>query len=443
MNECVLFSPLGMTDPTRGCRDGGFIHICRLYRPQKVYLYMSKEICDFDSQDNRYEEYLKRLCEKLNFECTVKKIMRPDLIYVNDFDAFYSDFTTIIKDISLENPDCEILINLSSGTPQMKSALKIVSSLSPRHLIQLQVSSPVKKSNHEKFVDGDYDIELEWELNLDNGEDSYEDRCTIVKSENFNAHIKNEIITKHIKVYDYKAALTVAQTIPDFVNPRAMKLIMSGERRLELDVSNAEMYARSVGYDLIPIKEKLNSSNKGKIAFEYLLMLKIKLNKGGLADFVRAVSPVLTDMFELYLENKCNIDIESYYTGKQKAKLSRSLLPPDLLQVLDQEYASNRGYEDMEPCAANLYPLVVAKGDSKAREIATKLRSVEQKARNIAAHEIVAVTEAWLKARVGFGSQDVFTLLKDFLTLSIAIPRNAWDSYECLNETIIAMPILK
>ena len=59
MSNYVLFSPLGMTDPTRGFHDGAFIHICRVYKPKKVYLYMSKEIYQYDKRDNRYERYLK------------------------------------------------------------------------------------------------------------------------------------------------------------------------------------------------------------------------------------------------------------------------------------------------------------------------------------------------------------------------------------------------
>lgn len=445
MAEYVLFSPLGLSDPTRGLRDGAFIHICRFYRPKKVYLFMSKEICEFDEQDNRYEIYLKKLCEKLGFNCEVKKIKRPELVEVNDFDAFYSDFTVLIEQISNENPGYEVIVNLSSGTPQMKSALKIVSNLSSRPVIPLQVSSPAKKSNHEPPVNEKYDIELEWELNEDNIADNPENRCTIVKSENFNARIKREIIEKHIAVYDYKAALTVAKTIQDFVDPRMINLLMAGERRLALDTGIAEMFARRAGYDLLPIKDQ-NCSDKGKIVFEYILSLKIKLEKGELGDFVRAVSPVLTDMFELYLKNKCQIDIEEYLVklnGNKTKKLSRRKLPPELLQVLDLAFASNGGYRDTEPCAANLCLLIAAKGEEKAASIAKKLRSFEEKARNIAAHEIVTVTEKWLKQKVGYNTSEIFKMLKDFLALTIPVPRDAWDSYERLNEEITRIPMLK
>ncbi len=444
MSNYVLFSPLGMTDPTRGCRDGAFIHICRFYKPEKVYLYMSKEICQFDQKDNRYEIYLKKLCNKLDFNCEVIKIRRPELVNVHDFDIFYSDFTDIIENISNENPDSEIIVNLSSGTPQMKSALSIISSLSPRRIIQVQVSSPAGKANREQPVGEEYDIELEWELNEDNYDHSCINRCIIVTNDNFNARIKREIIEKHIKAFDYRAALAVAETISDFINPRAMELIKAGERRLALDTINAEKFAQNAEYDLLPVKGK-SVSDKKRIAFEYLLVLKIKLIKGELADFLRAISPILTDLFEMYLKENCMIDIERYYSMDQNKRsaprLSRNLLPPDLLQILDEEFSGF--YRDSEPCAANLCPLIVAKGNNKARELAPKLRMIEREARNIAAHEIVTVTEDWLKQRTGFVFQDVFKMLKDFLTIIAPIPKSAWDSYERLNDAIIGMPILK
>jgi len=40
--SCVLFSPVGKTDPIKYCRDGAMLNIARNYKPDKIYLYMSK-----------------------------------------------------------------------------------------------------------------------------------------------------------------------------------------------------------------------------------------------------------------------------------------------------------------------------------------------------------------------------------------------------------------
>ena len=56
MNRTILFSPVGGTDPisSSNLRDGSLLHICRWYKPDKVYLYMSKEILALHEKGNRY-----------------------------------------------------------------------------------------------------------------------------------------------------------------------------------------------------------------------------------------------------------------------------------------------------------------------------------------------------------------------------------------------------
>jgi hypothetical protein len=162
--------------------------------------------------------------------------------------------------------------------------------------MQVQVSTPVKGANTDKPVGEEYDLELEWELNEDNHSETFENRCAISKSENLVAQISHEVISKHVMVYDYKAAITVAQSIKDFIDPRMNSLIYAGYHRKILDIGKAEMLARSAGYDLLPIKSKYYSE-KAMVCFEFILLLEIKQKMGELADFTRAISPVLTDLF--------------------------------------------------------------------------------------------------------------------------------------------------
>ena len=80
MNNILLFSPVGGTDPMslNNCRDGSLLHICRVYRPTKVYLYMSKEILDNQEKDNRYLYCLEQLAKLQDRECEYVVIKRTD-----------------------------------------------------------------------------------------------------------------------------------------------------------------------------------------------------------------------------------------------------------------------------------------------------------------------------------------------------------------------------
>lgn len=68
MNKKILFSPVGGTDPMSewNYHDGALLHIARHYKPDEIYLYMSKEILQKHEQDDRYRYCIKKLGERLN-----------------------------------------------------------------------------------------------------------------------------------------------------------------------------------------------------------------------------------------------------------------------------------------------------------------------------------------------------------------------------------------
>ena len=99
----ILFSPLGKTDPISNKHDGSMLHICRIYKPDKVYLYMSKEILQDHESDNRYVFCLEKLGELLNHNFEIEIIERPELVYVHKLDDFYEEFKRCLQEIEREN----------------------------------------------------------------------------------------------------------------------------------------------------------------------------------------------------------------------------------------------------------------------------------------------------------------------------------------------------
>ena len=61
--ERVLLSCVGTSDPVRGYHDGGMLHIMRYYRPQKVYIFLSQEIEDFENRDSRFAKTISHANE--------------------------------------------------------------------------------------------------------------------------------------------------------------------------------------------------------------------------------------------------------------------------------------------------------------------------------------------------------------------------------------------
>lgn len=128
----VLFSPVGSTDPISGEYDGALLHIIRKYRPRKVYLYLLKEICEFEDKDSRYSYCLDRLREHLGYDFETEWIRRENLTEVQLFDYFFTEFRDILMRICDENGDAKILLNVSSGTPAIKSALQFLTAFFER-----------------------------------------------------------------------------------------------------------------------------------------------------------------------------------------------------------------------------------------------------------------------------------------------------------------------
>ena len=57
---------------------------------------------------------------------------------VQVFDTFMKEYREILNDIRDKNPESEIILNVSSGTPAMKSALQILAAMGEIHMQAIQ-----------------------------------------------------------------------------------------------------------------------------------------------------------------------------------------------------------------------------------------------------------------------------------------------------------------
>ena len=176
----ILFSPVGTTDPIskNNYKDGSMLHIARVYKPDKIILYISNEMLENQEKDDRYRYCIRQLDKFASTSTEIAVIERPDLKDVNDFDYFYKDFKEILdKYVKTLNEDDELLINISSGTPQMKSGLAVLQTMLEYSNCKLiQVSTPEKRSN-EHYTSRDENIEELWNIYIEyNGVESFENR---------------------------------------------------------------------------------------------------------------------------------------------------------------------------------------------------------------------------------------------------------------------------
>ena len=88
MGKKILFSPIGGTDPITKEHDGSMLHIVRHYNPDKIYLFLSKEMSECEMQDHRYTKALELLGEHQGRIYDYEVIDRPDFVDVQDYNVF-------------------------------------------------------------------------------------------------------------------------------------------------------------------------------------------------------------------------------------------------------------------------------------------------------------------------------------------------------------------
>ena len=430
----VLFSPVGGTDPISlsNMRDGSLLHICRVYQPDVVYLYMSKEILDYHQKDNRYLYCLEKLGETTGFKPDIHIIERPDLIDVYDFNFFYNEFQMIISTIYAGmNDEDEMIYNISSGTPAMKSGLLVLCTLGEYPGKMVQVTTPGKKMN--VHIHEGYDVASLWELNEDNDEELFKNRCQEVTCPSLSNIKKEEIIKKHLSVYDYQAAFDVAGTMPSEDTKDYLDLLEMGERRALLDFSNTDKIMRKRGIDCLPVK----TSNERKY-FEYALTVQIKLKRNEYADFIRAITPLIVDLFELILRKQFRIEINDYCSMRDNNRRwdEYKMTGTEVDRILNADFFNFKyGFV----YSVHLKALILHYSQNqRLSELAEDLRHIEENIRNIAAHEIVSITEETIKQQTGFTASQIMEKIKGLFDFTgMNIKREYWNSYDEMNRMII------
>lgn len=443
----VLFSPVGGTDPIAPSteKDGSMLHICRVYKPDVVYLYMSAEMLKRHIRDNRYVYCIERLGEYLNHKFEIHIIERPEFVNVQDYDYCFEEFQGVFKEIEekLEADDV-LYLNIASGTPAMKGGLLFLATIGEYKYIPVQVTTPDEHINkHYGVEDNDYEPELYWSENLDNTPD-FINRCKEINCPNLRIVIEKNIISKHIAEYDYAAAYRLAGDLKDNMSDKAYNMISMALARQQLDIKKVQQFEKSTGTDILPVRQ----GNRINLV-EYTLGLRIKYKRKEYGDFIRAISPLLTDLFEAIIKEKCKVDLRKKYwyednKGIWKWKKEKMEACDEGRKILSkmEVYYGNEFRDNTAVMASNLVPVIncLLSDNGKIVKKVNDLRNIEEKIRNLAAHEIVAITDENIsdKLEQKISIEQIYENIKSLVSfIGIGNSESIWYSYEIMNDMII------
>lgn len=342
MNNYVLFSCIGDTDPYRDEYDGAMIHIVRYYNPQKVYLYYSEEKMKDENINNRCKRaiyYLNDSVEIEEYPKTKKELIRD----VHKYDAFYAQFINIINKIKNDNPQSTILLNMSSGTPAMKTTMALINILiGDINTKLIQVSTPQKKTNAKvkhNMPSLDENVEYIMENLIDNliDEDGNLNRCTEEKLEQTMKIIIYENIIKMFNKYDFCGIYNVLQERKDLFSETVIKHAEHLYYRYIGESEKAIKIAKLLNEEdqYYPIKDE-----KTKWIIEKYNMLDVKLKRKEYQEYLIGVGALIEEIEKRYLENM-GIEI-SKFTYVAKNNTNRELRKDnDIDLILLQKYYPN------------------------------------------------------------------------------------------------------
>ena len=295
----VLISAVGDTDPIRNFHDGALVHIARKYRPDKIIIVFSERT--ISKKDD-----IEKVIRSIDSEYLPEIVYHEPIILNNEvhiFDTMYDQFESIIQQYYTK--DDELLLNLSSATPQVKSALFVINRLSEINVKAVQVSSPENDSNAGVGHDDLEDIDALIDTNLDNKQD-YLDRTIEDTSEKFKQGLMKKTLRDFIKKYDYKASLELANQLPDFPGLKDCR------KKLQDIVDSLDRQA-------VPqLLQKKKWSEEQKKVLNAYLTIDLQKERGNFSEGLIRIKNLTEFILEDYIENRYPGFLDNYVSESEK-----------------------------------------------------------------------------------------------------------------------------
>lgn len=299
----VLISAVGDTDPFRNFHDGALIHIARKYRPEKVILIFSEHTA---KKQGNIEKALFSIAPDYEPELIIHDSIISDN-EVHIFDVMFQRFSDILQEYYTKED--EFILNLSSATPQIKSALFVINRLNGINVKAVQVSSPEHASNENIGNDNDENIDELIEVNEDN-KVNFIDRTIEDNAEKFNQALLKKTARDFIEKFDYKAALDILDQLSDFPNLKSV-------REEIRDVVNC-LSKQDVPKGL---RHKKLKEEEQKILSAYLT-IELQRERGNVSESFIRIKNLTEFILEDYIEKRNPGLIDDYCESIQKYYLS-------------------------------------------------------------------------------------------------------------------------
>lgn len=407
----ILFTCAGTSDPVRGNRDGGILHIMRYYHPKRVYLFLSQQIADLEAQDHRFEktfQHMQEVCAAQGIVYQPSHFMHnSQLCDASKIDLVEKPLLEYFTSVAAENPNCRILLNLSSGTPQMKTLMQFLAVDSPYHVLGVQVDGPQQNKKDQSRTDNEtYNVDYELATNFDDEPDCLpegERRNRMSEPEMF--AIKHQRhrqqLLKLLERQDYDAMLDMSQNLPQ----QLRTLLRHLNARNNLQSEEAYKLSKELTDLGFPLYPAMKSDSRYRDLSEYYLLLRNLQKLGRYSEFVLRLNPFLTELlytllmqteFAGYLKkNNGRIDVATDVLNSKQPELMKRLQAEAQRTLLD--------YKNFSIFLGISMLLVTDTLSDAHQNFLRACNALNTAQRNTAAHQLHAVLEEDIKHDCFFG----------------------------------------
>ena len=342
----ILFSPIGTTDPvsTKNFYDGGCLHVLRHYKPERIVLFFTKEMGEIERNEERYTTAIRHVTP----DCIIDPPIYTDIVDASQYEEFSQILPRAVQDLLQKYPEHEILLNLSSGTPQIKTVLAMLAADNER-CIGIQTVTPEGRANNPQKLTPE-ELHTLLEMNEEK-ECEAERRCNEPQLKIFRYHAEKNRIISLLRTYEYNAALTLARS-SSLVPADAKQLLKHAAARTDLLPDKArKILAEYNGQKLFLF------TGEEELLIEYFLIMQIDQENDHLSNFMLRISPFLDKFLLDYVQknvrggrqNPKNIlNLSRYIKRKGGYILERERIEQaasKLLTRLNREYG---GYKDSD-----------------------------------------------------------------------------------------------
>jgi len=444
----ILFSCLGTTDPVRGMHDGPMLHIVRHYRPDKIFWYFSKEIYKKSNEGNSFKLALNHFLQNHpDYHPEILPFYIGEQKDVSDFDAFYDDFLNQLNILHDNYPDAEIILNLSSGTPQMKTTLALLAFGLRLPLLPVQVKNFQQEAGTAaRTTDRTYNLEEEIEKNEDDKPDA-QNRTSEVGLFSIQKQRRKAQIESLLKHYDYEALCTLWEEDEENSLQNIGSLLQHLAARARYDTETAKGIAKTKK-GKYPGLILYIANNKSLVSYqeycaisEYVLVLKLMQRTKRYTDLVIRLNPLVIRLQQTWLQSMgVNFKELGIWNGKNWIidPLVIEKYDPDLLEKLNKLYGKRPHKKGQQGSASTFVKkelsidlanhLIKYYGTKQGifegtagqdlghrKKVFNILSNLNQQIRNQSAHTLHNVTEARIKEITGHGSEWLIIELIDII----------------------------